>query len=732
MAEPAFIVEKIIDLGFAIKKAVETVRENKEECRGVERRVLRVSELLSLVKESEMMNHHAVSSSLEDLEDAVSRAHKVIMACQGKNILCLFCAAGKLAKKLSQVQNDITHKMMQAIFASNIVMFVMTTKIQYSPRLPFFVSTNLAAAPPSGHVLSPSPALVADQPNSKPTHVHPPSHAVVVREHLISHSPTHLPVPPSRPTTYIPPPTPPKYQHPTSPREPQPSPPPPPRHLTMDIPPPTLPPPSPHLATYIPSPTPHPPSANLDHRTKHQHPRPTTQTPPPPPSPRPATYIPPPTSSPSPTQPTLPHHLSSSVTYIAPPKPEHSHSQPSEHVPLHSPSQSSKEVSAPASGSASSTHSPADVSSGKSEVKDEREKVPSRSEESSPILPGLTKFNLSELKAATHNFSKKNKIGSIDSGILYKGVLRDGLVVIIKEFRDPPQVLLARICTELLLASELQNKKMEVLASTDSKVYLTARDQTTLSENNESILRILGYGHEFMWKHRRVEHHIFLVEEYMPNGNVGNIIYGPPLDWSSRFEIIQGLARGLQYLHEQNIVHMNVKPTNILLDSEMNPKIADFGIARILDETEIRDSNIVGTVGYMPPEYILEGTLSTKYDVYSFGIVLLESISGMCRDEPARHQASVQWAWKAHKCQGMHELFDPSLCYDSQQMEIIRCLEVGLLCTQYEQAKRPTMANVLKMLSDKKELPTPKQPEYTKERAKLDAKAGSRKVKSRR
>ncbi|KAJ1276685.1 hypothetical protein BS78_05G233500 [Paspalum vaginatum] len=243
----------------------------------------------------------------------------------------------------------------------------------------------------------------------------------------------------------------------------------------------------------------------------------------------------------------------------------------------------------------------------------------------------------------------------------------------------------------------------------------------------------MGYGHELLKKDIHVELHIFIVEEYILNGNMASIIYGPQLDWPCRFRIIQGIAQGLHYLHEQNIVHMNVKPANILLDSDMDPKITDFGIAKKLDKPVTHDNNITGTVGYMPPEYILEGILSMKHDVYSFGVIILETISGMSKgDESVQHHVSISWAWNVHQCQQMGELFDPSLFKDSHLAEIKRCLEIGMLCTQFEHEERPTMVSVLDMLNGKKVLPIPEQPEYTKERNLLPAKGASHKDRSRR
>ncbi|XP_004979910.1 proline-rich receptor-like protein kinase PERK2 isoform X2 [Setaria italica] len=712
MADPVVIVEKIIDIAINLKDAVETVRENKEECRGIEKLVRRISDLLSLLKDSEMMRHKVIGGPLEDLGDAIRRAHDVVTACQGKNILCLFCKAGKLAKKLSQVKNDISHGMMLAIFANQTAatVFVATKGQQSSVTVNVFPVRTYQPPPLSEHLPSRPTVFVDDdlQP-SLPTHegsFHPPDD---VLGNDIRPSRPHSHTSPPRTNVVAPPLS--KHLPRRQPRQPTPAlptPPPPPPRMTRYKPsppptPPSPPPPPPlPLPTYVtspmsdhqpqrsstpPSPPRRPPIANIaPPLSKHQPPSPPTQS-----------SLPPP-SRPTPTNP---------ITSTGLAKPGHL-PRPSSHVP-HSTSQNIADISAPISGPVSLTPSEDDC------ISDERKNKRAESEAPSHPLPGLTKFSLTELKNATQNFSEKNKIGSNDFSTVYKGILHDRLLVAIKKFRDPPPFLVARLSTELHLASELQTKDVEAL------------------RDNKYIIRILGYGHEFMWENQCLQTHIFLVEEYLPNGNMGNNIYGEyRLHWSSLFKIIQGLAQGLKCLHEQNIVHRNVKPAIVLLDSDMNPKITDFGIARILEKPMVHDNNIAGTVGYMPPEYILEGILSTKYDVYSFGVTLLETISGMCRSEPARHHASIPWAWNVRENQQMGELFDQSLFEISQLTEIKRCLEIGLLCTQSEWVERPTMAEVLDMLSGKVVgLGTPKQPEYTKERV-MTSKGASRKVRGGR
>ncbi|KAG2557537.1 hypothetical protein PVAP13_8NG253900 [Panicum virgatum] len=319
------------------------------------------------------------------------------------------------------------------------------------------------------------------------------------------------------------------------------------------------------------------------------------------------------------------------------------------------------------------------------------------------ITTGLTKFTFRELEATTHQFSKENIIGDGASAVVYKGALRDGLAVAVKKFKASVGFSLGHFYEEFNLVPKLEHK---------------------------NIIKLQGYCHQVavdvQWlgdKYVGVEErHCLFVEEYVPNGSLDKIISGESqLSWSSRMEIVLGIAHGLHYLHEQHVVHSDLKPVNILLDTDMNPKISDFGIARILDHSDdmtIRDDNyLAGTVGYMPPDYIIQGILSTKYDVYSFGVILLEIISGMCRPVPARRQAAVEWAWEVRQAVAEEDLFD-------RHKEIKTYMEVGLLCTQINRKDRPTMADVLVMLDGKNELPTPKKPRYTKRSADLPTTIG--------
>ncbi|GMN75020.1 hypothetical protein TIFTF001_052506 [Ficus carica] len=194
------------------------------------------------------------------------------------------------------------------------------------------------------------------------------------------------------------------------------------------------------------------------------------------------------------------------------------------------------------------------------------------------------------------------------------------------------------------------------------------------------------------------------------------------LEWPKRFQIIFGIARGFQYLHQDSrlrIVHRDLKASNILLDNEMNPKISDFGMARTFggDQTTGKTNRVVGTYGYMAPEYAFNGIFSTKSDIFSFGITVLEIVSGK-RSTGFNHEnieglTLIGHAWALLKEGRPFDLIDVHMkdSYVNLQ-EVLRCIHVGLLCAQQNPMDRPDMSSVILMLNGERELPQPKSPGY--------------------
>ncbi|XP_058073012.1 receptor-like serine/threonine-protein kinase SD1-8 isoform X2 [Magnolia sinica] len=301
----------------------------------------------------------------------------------------------------------------------------------------------------------------------------------------------------------------------------------------------------------------------------------------------------------------------------------------------------------------------------------------------------LPLFDLHVVAAATNNFSSENKLGEGGFGPVYKGKLMNGEEIAVKRLSKNSGQGSEEFRNEILLIAKLQHR---------------------------NLVRIIGcctQGEEKM-----------LIYEYMRNKSLDWFIFDEMrrvlLDWTQRFKIIMGIARGVLYLHQDSrlrIIHRDLKASNVLLDDEMNPRISDFGMARIFggNQTQANTNRVVGTFGYMSPEYAMDGLFSVKSDVFSFGVLLLEIINGKRNnscfsDDPS--QNLIRYAWGLwNEGRGL-ELVDSSMVSSCPTNEVRRCIQVGLLCVQENAKDRPTMASVVFMLGIDTAMPTPKQPAF--------------------
>ncbi|TMX04647.1 hypothetical protein EJD97_006173 [Solanum chilense] len=349
--------------------------------------------------------------------------------------------------------------------------------------------------------------------------------------------------------------------------------------------------------------------------------------------------------------------------------------------------------------------------------KRKKKKLKLREDFELPLIP------LSTITRATNNFSVNNKIGEGGFGPVYKGVLEEGQEIAVKRRSRTSMQGLDEYTNEVIYIAKLQHR---------------------------NLVRLLGcciQGEEKM-----------LIYEYMPNNSLDSCIdhnmkksahkkayfadqtKNKLLDWPKRFHIINGIARGLLYLHQDSrlrIIHRDLKASNVLLDMEMNPKISDFGMARSVTGNEMgaKTRKVVGTHGYMSPEYAVDGMFSVKSDVFSFGVLVLEIVSGK-KNRGFSHQDHnlnlLGHAWKLYKEDRSLQLADEQLADSCKTSQILRSIQVGLLCVQQHPNDRPSMFSVVQMLANESLLPKAKEPGFFTERNVYDeGKSGSQTTSSK-
>nr|VDC97051.1 unnamed protein product [Brassica rapa] len=282
-------------------------------------------------------------------------------------------------------------------------------------------------------------------------------------------------------------------------------------------------------------------------------------------------------------------------------------------------------------------------------------------------------FTWRQLEAATNNFDQANKLGEGGFGSVFRGELSDGTIIAVKQLSSKSCQGNREFVNEIGMISGL---------------------------NHPNLVKLYGCCVE--------KNQLMLVYEYMENNSLALALFGKSslkLQWEVRQNICMGIARGLEFLHEGSMirmVHRDIKTSNVLLDADLNAKISDFGLARLHEEEHTHISTkIAGTVGYMAPEYALWGHLTEKADVFSFGVVAMEIVSGksnMKRKGSDDHVSLINWALTLHQRGDIMEIVDPVLQRDFNSKEAVRMIKVAFVCTNSSPSLRPTMSEAVKML----------------------------------
>ncbi|XP_052164250.1 cold-responsive protein kinase 1-like [Oryza glaberrima] len=292
-------------------------------------------------------------------------------------------------------------------------------------------------------------------------------------------------------------------------------------------------------------------------------------------------------------------------------------------------------------------------------------------------------FSYNELRRATHDFSGANKIGEGGFGSVFRGRLRDGTIVAVKVLSATSRQGVREFINELTAISDVMH---------------------------ENLITLVGCCAEGS--------HRILVYNYLENNSLQHTLLGSgrsniQFNWRARVKITVGVARGLAFLHEEvrpHIIHRDIKASNILLDKDITPKISDFGLARLLPPNATHVSTrVAGTIGYLAPEYALRGQVTKKSDIYSFGVLILEIVSGRCNYNsrlPYEEQFLLERTWTCYEQGHLEEIIDADIEDDVDVEEACRFLKVGLLCTQDAMKLRPNMINIVRMLTGEKDVNT--------------------------
>ncbi|CAO2152378.1 unnamed protein product [Urochloa humidicola] len=289
------------------------------------------------------------------------------------------------------------------------------------------------------------------------------------------------------------------------------------------------------------------------------------------------------------------------------------------------------------------------------------------------------------LRQITDDFSPQRELGKGAFGTVYKGIVEDGEVIAVKKLGE--------------------NSPVEHEKTFNNEVG------NLMAVQHENVVKLVGFCYESQKK--VVQHNgryiivdiaeISLCYEYLPKGSLEKYLFAESnrFDWNTRFKIVKGICNGLHFLHkemDQPVVHMDLKPENILLDDNMVPKIADFGLSRLFgqEQTRMNTQNVVGSLGYMAPEYLYRGEISTQSDIYSLGLLIIQISTGEknipdMEDKCGRKFVEeVRQMWTDHHIKSKYRSFD-----SGHFQQIKTCVEIGLQCVDSERKNRPSIADIV-------------------------------------